>query len=97
MDLVGVVVCVGGWEREACRWGSSGPTGQYWVRVWLRLTDHSAVDAVTGTASLLPVRIFVDGDRCVQVLIFQILSFDSIPAVGTVGTGTITVPTVPYL
>jgi hypothetical protein len=64
-DIVGVVVYVGGWERDAMRLPQSSgeATGQFWVRVWLRLADHTTVDATAGTVATVPVRIYVDRER----------------------------------
>ena len=60
VDLVGLVVYVGRWEREVClRQPLEPPTGQYWVRVWLRLADHTTA----GNVTTVPVRMYVDRER----------------------------------
>ena len=48
VDSVGMVVTHGRWEREA-----AFRPGQHWVRVWLRLVDHT-------TDNLVSIKIFPD-------------------------------------
>jgi hypothetical protein len=53
LDVVGCVLHHGRWERQACTWRTdynlpNSPTfrtGQFWVRTWLQLADHSSSTA----------------------------------------------------
>jgi hypothetical protein len=66
IDLVGLVVYAGRWERELCRLplDSGPPTGQYWVRLWLQITDHTALEeTAAGTVESVAVRIYVEQER----------------------------------
>eukprot|EP00092_Neocalanus_flemingeri_P019688 GFUD01021323.1.p1 GENE.GFUD01021323.1~~GFUD01021323.1.p1 ORF type:complete len:706 (-),score=147.68 GFUD01021323.1:25-2142(-) len=56
VDFVGIVVHHGRWEREKCQDQTNKPTGQYWVRVWLLMGDHSSEDVVA-------VKFYVDRER----------------------------------
>merc|ERR1712096_318708 len=48
VDFVGIVVHHGRWEREKCQDQANKPTGQYWIRVWLVLGDHTGENTVSG-------------------------------------------------
>jgi len=56
VDFVGIVVHHGRWEREKCQDQSNQATGQYWVRVWLLMGDHSSEQVVA-------VKFYVDRER----------------------------------
>jgi len=56
IDYVGMVIQHGRWEREQCQNQFNKFTGQFWVRVWLLLKDHSS-DLLVG------VKMYVDGSR----------------------------------
>lgn len=56
VDFAGVVVHHGRWEREKCQDQTNKPTGQYWVRVWLLLGDHTSEHVVA-------VKFYVDRER----------------------------------
>jgi len=56
VDFVGLVVHHGRWEREKCQDQNNSPTGQYWVRVWLLMTDHAS-------DHLVAVKLYVDRER----------------------------------
>ena len=42
VDFVGCLVYYGRWEREKCHDTLGRLTGQFWVRVWLMLADHTS-------------------------------------------------------
>jgi len=56
VDYVGLVVYHGRWEREKCLDQSNTHTGQYWVRVWLLVGDHTSEEVVA-------VKLYVDRER----------------------------------
>jgi len=56
VDFVGIVVHHGRWEREKCQDQTNKPTGQYWIRVWLVLGDHTGENTVA-------VKFYIDGER----------------------------------
>jgi len=56
VDFVGLVVHHGRWERERCQDQNNSPTGQYWIRVWLLMTDHTS-------DHLVAVKLYVDRER----------------------------------
>jgi len=56
VDFVGLVLHHGRWEREVCQDQTNTPTGQYWIRVWLLLADHTSADVVA-------VKLYVDRER----------------------------------
>ena len=71
IDLVATVVHHGRWERQACsralQYGVAGSptflTGQYWVRLWLEVRDHTSAAGLQVKASrLFRVIAFPPGD-----------------------------------
>ena len=45
-DIIGCIVYYGRWERERCFDDFHKPTGQFWVRLWLIMVDHSSESSV---------------------------------------------------
>ena len=68
VDVVGVVVHHGRWERQACQrrvdWARADsetfPTGQYWARTWLEVADHTSPATV-------PVKVYLDTEQRAMV------------------------------
>jgi len=56
VDYAGLVVHHGRWERERCLDQTNTHTGQYWVRVWLLVGDHTSEEVVA-------VKLYVDRER----------------------------------
>jgi len=69
VDIVGAVIHHGRWERQACnrRESYTDPdspvfnTGQFWVRVWLELVDHSS-------SASIPVKLYLDREQWTMAL-----------------------------
>ena len=55
VDMVGMVTWHGRWEREA-----TYNLGQFWIRVWVQLVDHSSDRVVN-------VKMFTDLESCLQL------------------------------
>jgi len=64
LDLCGAVLYLGRWERERC-YDNETPTGQYWVRVWLTVFDHTSLDEDLQNPQTMriPVKMYLDSER----------------------------------
>jgi hypothetical protein len=52
VDVLGVVLHHGRWERESCTEPNSNSlTGQFWIRIWLKLIDHTCISNTSSSLS----------------------------------------------
>jgi len=66
VDLIGMVQHHGRWERESCIKPNNSITGQFWIRVWFKLVDHTNLQLSTQSThqeNFTWIKMYVDVEK----------------------------------